>query len=70
MLASDLSESTKKDLLNSIDTKIPIITLEFEKTEIGYAIGGKPTGILSVTNENFKNGILEVNLIENKKENI
>ena len=71
LLAGDLSDNSKKDLLNFINGKnIIIITLDETKEEIGYAIGTKPTGIISVNSKNFKKGILEVNLIENKKENI
>ena len=44
--------------------------LNLTKEELGNVIGTKPTGIISINSENFKKGIIEVILIENKKENI
>jgi ribosomal protein L7Ae-like RNA K-turn-binding protein len=70
LTACDLSENSKKDLLKFIEnTGVHINTdLSVTKEEIGWTIGAKPTGIISINNENFKKGILEVISFENKKE--
>ena len=59
IFASDISERTKKDILN-ITGNIPVLELDITKEELGRMIGTKPTGILSVNDNNFKKGILEV----------
>jgi ribosomal protein L7Ae-like RNA K-turn-binding protein len=67
LTARDLSGGTRAKLLkNTVGTAV--YEIPFTKEEIGAAIGTKPTGIVSILSENFKKGILEVILFENKKE--
>ena len=54
---SDLAEGSKEELLKELST-VKAIQIPHTKEEIGYAIGTKPTGILSISVEHFKNGIL------------
>ena len=68
IFASDFREKSKQNLSESIKN-IKVLTVSCSMEEIGYAIGTKPTGVLSVNDENFKKGILEVSSFE-EKENI
>ena len=68
IFASDFQEKSKSRLMESIKN-IKVLTIPCSMEEIGYAIGTKPTGVLSVNDENFKKGILEVSSFE-EKENI
>ena len=71
LTANDLSDNTKKELLICTNERsTAVVEVSFTKEEIGLAIGAKPTGIISIKDENIKKGIIEVILIENKKENI
>ncbi len=68
LFARDLNPKTKQAILCDCHN-IKELTLPYSMEEIGYAIGTKPTGVLSVNNENFRKGILEVSSFE-EKENI
>ena len=68
IFASDFNEKSKRNIMDSIKN-IKVLTVPCSMEEIGYAIGTKPTGVLSVNDENFKKGILEVSSFE-EKENI
>lgn len=68
LFSSDFNEKTKQKILESCKN-IKVLTLPYSKEEIAFAIGTKPTGVLSVNDENFKKGILEVSSFE-EKENI
>lgn len=68
LFSSDFNEKTKQKILESCKN-IKVLTLPYSKEEISFAIGTKPTGVLSVNDENFKKGILEVSSFE-EKENI
>ena len=63
--SSDISEKTKKELIfagNGTD----IYTSDMTKDELGEIAGTKPTVVLSVKDDNFKKGILEVNKLYGK----
>lgn len=68
LFAADFNEKTKQSILDSC-LCVKALTLPYSMEELGYAIGAKPTGVLSVNHENFKKGILEVSSFE-EKENI
>lgn len=68
LFANDLNPKTKDSVLRDCP-HMKAITLPYSMEEIGYTIGTKPTGVLSVNNENFRKGILEVSSFE-EKENI
>ncbi|MBQ7792636.1 MAG: ribosomal L7Ae/L30e/S12e/Gadd45 family protein [Clostridia bacterium] len=68
LFAKDFNSKTKQAILNNCQN-IKSLTLPYSMEEFGFAIGAKPTGVLSVNNENFRKGILEVNSFE-EKENI
>ena len=53
IFASDFQEKSKSRLMESIKN-IKVLTIPCSMEEIGYAIGTKPTGVLSVSDENFK----------------
>jgi ribosomal protein L7Ae-like RNA K-turn-binding protein len=57
IIASDLAEGPKEDILKCF-SNIKVIQIPHTKEEIGYSIGSKPTGIVSINDENFKKGIL------------
>ena len=59
VFAEDISERTKNEILKIADG-IPVIELSVSKEALGYAVGTKPTAVLSVNDSNFKKGILEV----------
>ena len=48
---------------------IKCLTIPCSMEDLGHAIGAKPTGVVSVNDENFKKGILEVSSFE-EEENI
>ena len=68
VFASDFNDKTKNSILLHCEN-INILSLPYTMKEFGYAIGTKPTGVLSLQHENFIKGILEVSPFE-KKENI
>jgi ribosomal protein L7Ae-like RNA K-turn-binding protein len=57
IIASDISDSSKDDILKCF-SNIKVIQIPHTKEEIGYSIGTKPTGILSINDDNFKKGII------------
>ncbi|MBQ7951088.1 MAG: ribosomal L7Ae/L30e/S12e/Gadd45 family protein [Clostridia bacterium] len=67
LFASDLNEKTKQNILKDCKS-LKTLTLPYTMEEIGYAIGTKPTGVLSVNHENFRKGILEVSSFEEKED--
>lgn len=68
IFAQDFNLKTKEAILKDCQG-IAELTVPYSMEDIGYTIGTKPTGVLSVNNENFKKGILEVSSFE-EKENI
>ena len=56
LFASDFNEKTKQNILNHC-VCVKALTLPYSMEELGYTIGTKPTGVLSVNHENFKKGI-------------
>lgn len=67
LFASDFNEKTKQSIIKNC-VSIKTVTLPYTMEELGYAIGAKPTGVLSVNHENFKKGILEVSSFEEKED--
>ena len=63
---SDFNEKTKQKILENCKN-VKVITLPYTMEEIAYTIGTKPTGVVSVNDENFKKGILEVSSFEEKE---
>ncbi len=59
-IAVDISERSKKEVINSLGNDISIISLKYTKEQLGYAAGVKPMAIFSVGND----GLL--NLLKNK----
>ena len=59
VFAEDISERTKNEILKNANG-IPVLNLSVKKEALGYAVGTKPTAVLSVNDSNFKKGILEV----------
>ncbi len=68
IFSSDFNEKTKQKIRENCKN-VKVITIPCTMEEIAFAIGTKPTGVLSVNHENFKKGILEVSSFE-EKENI
>lgn len=58
IIASDLSDSSKQEILKCF-SNIKVIQIPHTKEEIGYSIGSKPTGIISINDENLKKGIIQ-----------
>lgn len=53
-LASDCSKRTRESITELFEqAEIHPITVNYTKTELGYAIGTKPVGILGVTDDGF-----------------
>ena len=53
-LANDVSERTKKNLAYTLEElDIPIVTTNYQKNELGYAIGTKPVGIIGIADKGF-----------------
>lgn len=59
VFSDDISSRTKNEILKNAG-KIPVIELNSSKEALGYAIGAKPTAVLSLNDSNFKKGIIEV----------
>lgn len=68
LFAADFNPKTRQTILRDCQS-IQTATLPYSMEEIGFTIGTKPTGVLSINNENFRKGILEVSSFE-EKENI
>ncbi|WP_407426133.1 L7Ae/L30e/S12e/Gadd45 family ribosomal protein [Treponema sp.] len=67
IFSADFNEKTKQKILEACKN-IKVITLPCTMEEIAFAIGSKPTGVVSVNHENFKKGILEVSSFEEKED--
>ena len=62
ILTEDFADNSAKQLDKALETdrKNPkVITVPYSKEEIGFSIGSKPTGIVSVSDVNFKKGLLD-----------
>ena len=60
ILAKDASENTTKKFVNSADFyNIDIVTM-FTKAELGYAIGKDNRAVIAVTDDGFKNKLLQL----------
>lgn len=49
-ISSDISERSKKEVMNSVEKETEIISLNYTKEQLGYAAGVKPMAIFSVKN--------------------
>ncbi len=55
-LANDCSKRTRENIIDLFEQfDIVPITIDYNKAQLGYAIGTKPVGILGVTDEGFAN---------------
>jgi len=57
-ISSDISERSKKEVMNSVEENTKIISLNYTKEQLGYAAGVKPMAIFSVKNVGLKELLL------------
>ena len=57
-ISSDISERSKKEVMNSVEENTKIISLNYTKEQLGYAAGVKPMAIFSVKNVGLKEMLL------------